>query len=210
MLDSTFANDADDSFGVLQFLGPSGPFAFGMRNCVFLGSSPPGIAALAAGQHCGLLGGAGPCNVQYLLENVDFSRMRASQPRLSFGANTEASQAAVLPVFLAKDGSLGGYRSIISPHLDGFRARGCQELDTTWAKHGALGCTGMVRRLNIWGLGEARLQLDGPGYEVAPDWSFPTEGRSLDAVARRPCASRFCLARLTLNSRYCHGPPPYV
>lgn len=29
------------------------------------GSSPPGIAALAAGQHCGLRGGAGPCNVNF-------------------------------------------------------------------------------------------------------------------------------------------------
>ena len=109
VLDSTFANDADDSFGVLQFLGPAGPFAFGMKNCAFIGSSPPGIAALAAGQHCGLLGGAGPCNVQYVLEDVDFSRMQAPQPRLAFGANTAASQAAVLPVFLTKDASLGGF-----------------------------------------------------------------------------------------------------
>ena len=116
------------------------------RNCVFLGGGPPGTAALAAGQHCGLLGGAGPCNVQrlsctvvahpavnhlepklphpkeanyptpkkariqlsrifgprrYMLENVDFSQMRVLQPRLAFGANTDAAQAAVLPVFLA-------------------------------------------------------------------------------------------------------------
>lgn len=26
-------------YGVLQFLGPSGPFAFGMKNCVFIGGS---------------------------------------------------------------------------------------------------------------------------------------------------------------------------
>ena len=32
VLDSTFANDPADKFGVLQFLGPSGPFAFGMKN----------------------------------------------------------------------------------------------------------------------------------------------------------------------------------
>ena len=183
VLDSTFANDADDSFGLLQFLGPAGPFAFGMKNCAFIGSSPPGIAALAAGQHCGLLGGAGPCNVQYVLEDVDFSRMQAPQPRLAFGANTAASQAAVLPVFLTKDASLGGFRSIISAHLDGFRALGCQPLSAKWAKPGALGCNGMIRRLNVWG-GGARLQIEGPGYESTPDWTFPTEGRSLDAALK--------------------------
>jgi len=181
VLDSTFANDADDSFGVLQFLGPAGPFAFGMKNCAFIGSSPPGIAALAAGQHCGLLGGAGPCNVQYVLEDVDFSRMQAPQPRLAFGANTAASQAAVLPVFLTKDASLGGFRSIISAHLDGFRAQGCQPLNAKWAQPGALGCNGMIRRLNVWG-GGARLQIEGPGYETTPDWTFPTEGRNAGEI----------------------------
>ena len=40
---------------------------------------------------------------QYFLENVDFSAMRTQQPRLAFGANSGVGEAAVLPVFLAKD-----------------------------------------------------------------------------------------------------------
>lgn len=41
---------------------------------------------------------------QYILENVDFSRMRVQQPRLAFGANG-ANQAEVLPMFLLKEGN---------------------------------------------------------------------------------------------------------
>jgi len=181
MLDSVFANDPSDSYGVLQFLGPSGPFAFGMKNCVFIGSSPPGIAALAAGQHCGLRGGAGPCNVQYLLENVDFSGMRAQQPRLAFGANSGVGEAAVLPVFVTKDSSLGGFRSIVSSHLNGFAEAGCVPIDSAWAKD-ALGCDASLRRLNLWGADAGVLKLMGPGFNVHPDMSFPAEGRNAGEV----------------------------
>ncbi|CAK9090024.1 unnamed protein product [Durusdinium trenchii] len=177
LLDSVFANDPSDRYGVLQFLGPSGPFVFGMKNCAFLGRSPPGIAALAAGQHCGLRGGAGPCNVQYLLENIDFSKMHAQQPRLAFGANSNVGDAAVLPVFVTKDRSLGGFRSIVSSHLNGFAAAGCVPIDSTWAKD-ALGCEVSLRRLNIWGDDAGVLTLVGPGFNVVRDMTFPAEGRN--------------------------------
>ena len=55
-----------------QFFGPAGGFTFGLKNVTFVGS-PGGGAALAAGQHCMDGGAGGPCNVQYLLESVDFS-----------------------------------------------------------------------------------------------------------------------------------------
>eukprot|EP00931_Biecheleriopsis_adriatica_P093048 TRINITY_DN667_c0_g1_i1.p1 TRINITY_DN667_c0_g1~~TRINITY_DN667_c0_g1_i1.p1 ORF type:complete len:1526 (+),score=218.47 TRINITY_DN667_c0_g1_i1:80-4579(+) len=176
ILDSTFAHDPSDKYGVLQLLGPSGPFTFGMKNVKFLGGGPPGIATVAAGQNCGQGGGAGPCNVQYLFENVDFSRMRANQKFIKFGAHTRGGQAAVQSIFLAKDDSLGGYRSIVSGHLNGFESYGCVKLDWKWED--ALGCDRPVRRLNIWGSDFGRIKLDGPGFQVGENGAFPVEGRN--------------------------------
>ncbi|CAE8605090.1 unnamed protein product [Polarella glacialis] len=182
MRDSTFAHDPNDNYGQLKVLGPAGPFTFGMKDSVFLGGSRGGSTAVAAGQNCALGGGGGPCTVQYLFENVDFSRLRADQPRIKFGASTTGGQAFVLPMFVAKDNSLGGFRSIVSGHLNGFGQvpPGCQQLGSEWTQSpgGALGCAGLVRRLNLWGPDSGRLQLAGPGYQVPPNWDFPTEGRN--------------------------------
>eukprot|EP00440_Ansanella_granifera_P037063 gb/GFBE01040220.1/.p1 GENE.gb/GFBE01040220.1/~~gb/GFBE01040220.1/.p1 ORF type:complete len:1500 (+),score=225.46 gb/GFBE01040220.1/:1-4500(+) len=176
VLDSTFANDPNDKIGILQFLGPSGPFTFGMKNCKFLGTGPPGVATIAAGQNCGMGGAGGPCNVHYVLEGVDFSRVRSNQRLVRFGVHTSGSQAAVQSMFVAKDDSLGGYRSIVSGHLNGFKDAGCVQLGWEWED--ALGCDRIVRRINVWGPDSGRIRLAGPGYQVAENWAAPSEGRN--------------------------------
>jgi len=177
--DSTFAHDSSSSFGSLQLFGPGGAFTFGLSNIVFLGSDARSQAILNPGLHCGLDGAAGPCNVQYLLEGLDFSRISSTQPRL--GIDQNANNDRSLPVFLAKDDSLGGYRSIVQGALSGFLALSqCQQLDSLWG--GNIGCDVSVRRLNIWGPESGRLQLTGPGFGVLPDWQPPSEGRNAGAM----------------------------
>lgn len=63
----------------------------------------------------------GTCAIHYLLENVDLSRVGAV--KASFGVS---GGNPISPMYIAKDGSLGHYREIISPHLDGFgKLSGC-------------------------------------------------------------------------------------
>lgn len=101
MKDCIIANDRMDSYGRLQVYGPSGPFTFKFTNITFVGG-PVGDAALCAGQHCGLGGAGGPCNVQYLLDGVDWSRLLAWQKKIKFGVNS-ASFGFVQPIFLSKE-----------------------------------------------------------------------------------------------------------
>lgn len=54
-------------------VGPRLRFTFRITNTSFAGGSL-GCGAICAAQHCGLGGAGGPCNVQYLLRNVDFSK----------------------------------------------------------------------------------------------------------------------------------------
>jgi hypothetical protein len=172
---STFVQE-DHDYGVLQFLGPSGPFTFGMKDTTFLGTTRGGSGALQAGQHCGYGGAGSPCNVQYLLENVDFSGLSQGSIRIQHGVPSQASdEAFVLPVFLSKDNSLNGHRSIVSKHLNGFSS-GCVPLGSEWG--GGFGCDFAVRRLNVWGPSLGELRLSGPGFLVQPNWVAPTEARN--------------------------------
>jgi len=158
-----------------QILGPAGGFTFRMKNVSFMGD-PGHAGALSAGQHCLDGGSGGPCNVQYLLEDVDFSGVPADRRFINFGVHAKPS-GEVLPMFIAKDSSLGGYRSIVSKHLNGFAGEGCEKLDLRY-DHG-YGCPFGVRRLNIWSkktLGA--VQLVGPGYDVPADFETPTEGKN--------------------------------
>ena len=65
---------------------------FVMRNTTFIGG-PVGCGAICAGQHCGLASHNGGvhgslCNVQYLLEQVDFEQVeRGSASLIAFGAS---------------------------------------------------------------------------------------------------------------------------
>ena len=170
--DSIFANGGSDSvrFGQLQFFGPAGPFTFVLRNVTFLGG-PVGLAALAAGQHCGLAAHNGGvpgslCNVQYLLQSVDFSRLDPIARRVAFGAS---GGNPIVPTFSSRDGSLGGVRSLVSPFLNGFAAiPGCNVTAPHGPWGGAIACAHRVRRLSIWTDDQGNLTLAGPGYDVPP------------------------------------------
>jgi len=158
-----------------QFLGPAGAFTFGLKNVTFVGN-PGASGALSAGQHCMDGGAGGPCNVQYLLEDVDFSAVSKSTKLIQFGVNSKP-EGKVLPVFLARDGSLGGFRSIVSSHLDGFLDQGCEKLGLDWDS--GFGCNFPVRRLSVWTPAAVAgdVQLSGPGFTgVAPNYQFPSFG----------------------------------
>lgn len=156
-------------------LGPAGGFTFRMQNMSFIGD--PGLAgSLSAGQHCMDGGSGGPCNVQYLLEDVDFTGVSKDRRFLNFGVHAKPP-AEVLPVFLAKDESLGGYKALVSKHLEGFANQGCAKLGKEYDYGYA--CDFSVRRFNIWSkqaLGIVKLL--GPGYEEPPDLTIPTEGQN--------------------------------
>jgi len=95
IVDSVFANHRSLGYGALQLLGPSGPFTFLLTNTTFLGG-PVGCGAVCAGQHCGRGGAGGPCNVQYLLQNVNFTGMDDGTKRIKFGINSLGPGAAGL------------------------------------------------------------------------------------------------------------------
>mmetsp|Transcript_117680 Transcript_117680/g.377616 ORF Transcript_117680/g.377616 Transcript_117680/m.377616 type:complete len:988 (+) Transcript_117680:2-2965(+) len=184
VIDSIFANDPRDSIGQLQVYGPSGPFTFKFTNNSFLGG-PVGTAALCAGQHCGLGGAGGPCNVQYLLEGVNWSGLMRSQKRIQFGVNT-ASFGQVQPIFLAKDDSLGGFRSMVSQHLNGFANVGCTQQDYSWDS--GFACDQPIRRLNFWVLvDQGNLKLSGPGYDnVDINYAYPVLGLNAGVMQMEP------------------------
>jgi len=176
MKDCTFANDRWD-FGSLKLLGPAGPFTFGLYNSAFYGHIHGNGGALQSGQHCGHAGAGGPCTVHYLLEKVDFSGLTGGGAKIRIGVPMQVKdQGYVDPVFVARDNSLGGYRSIVSHRLNGFEAAGCKPLGPEW-DHG-FGCSAPARRLNLWGPDAGLLQLKGPGYAVPPTWDAPTVGRN--------------------------------
>jgi len=184
VIDSIFANDPKDSIGQLQVYGPSGPFTFKFTNNSFLGG-PVGTAALCAGQHCGLGGAGGPCNVQYLLEGVNWSGLMRSQKRIQFGVNT-ASFGQVQPIFLAKDNSLGGFRSMVSQYLNGFAKVGCTQQDSSWDSGYA--CYQPIRRLNFWVFADqGNLTLSGPGYDnVDINYAYPVLGLNAGVMQMEP------------------------
>jgi len=181
--DSLFLNDPTDRYGVLQFLGPSGPFTFTITNTTFAGS-PVGCGAICAGQHCGRVGAGGPCNAQYLLEKVDLSGVGKGGRRVKFGINS-FDPGFVLPVFLSNDDSLGGYKSLVSQHLNGFgQVPGCQKTDRSWDN--AYGCTKSVRRFNIWTRDVGSIRVSGPGYDVPANYNKPVHGLNAGYVPYEP------------------------
>jgi len=184
--DSVIANDPTDKVeGLLNFLGPAGPFTFRMTNVTFLGGGvAPGCGMICAGQACGLNAGGGPCTAQYLLEKVDFSLVDLNGRKVRIGVNS-ADEGYVLPIFLARDDSLGGHRSLVSQHLDGFaKVRGCTKLGEEW--DGAYGCSSPVRRLNIWSPDVGDMWINGPGYDVQPNLGRPAAGMNAGKMPFEP------------------------
>jgi hypothetical protein len=176
--DSVFANDPTDPYGFLQLLGPAGPFTFKLTNTSFHGGNM-GCGAVCAGQHCGLsdhnygLHGS-LCNVEYMLEGVDFSDMSsATDQRVAFGAS---GGNPIVPVFLSEDASIP-YKALVSGHLDGFAdvAECTKTAGNLYA--GAYGCNVPLRRLTIFAPDMGNLTLSGKGYGGSPTWSWPTAGQ---------------------------------
>lgn len=112
--------------------------------------------------------------MQYLLSKVDFSKLHAGERKIVFGIST-VDLGYVQPIFLAEDESLGGYRSIVSQHLNGFaQLPGCQAISESvfmslhesceaagveW-DHG-VACSIHIRRLNLWSADLGDLKLKG-------------------------------------------------
>jgi len=177
MIDCVFANDATDPVGTLQVFGPSGPFTFLFTNNTFIGSRV-GSAALNAGQHCGLVGAGGPCNVQYLLRGVDWSGLDEDSKRIRFGVNSE-DDGEVLPIFISPDNSLGGHRSMVSQHLKGFESiEGCERQSSVWDS--AIACDADIRRLNVWSVDLGVVNISGPGYVSREEMTMDRPVHGLD------------------------------
>ena len=103
------------------------------------------------------------------------SGVSATGKLIQHGVNSKP-EGKVWPVFLARDGSLGGFKSVLSQHLDGFINEGCVQLGPEWDS--GLGCNFAVRRLNVWTAAEIEggVKLSGPGFAVAANNEFPSFG----------------------------------
>jgi len=197
---SIFANDQGEfSMGgsCTRFNGPAGPFTFYLRNVSFAGACAEwlpddpaprrhatapvlragnvGDAALSAGQHCGLdqerAGKHTMCNAQYLLEAVEWRNLRGGfggLHRIRFGVSGGNN---VVPSFSSPDGSLGGYRSVVSGRLSGFaKVAGCQPAGELY--FWGIGCDSPMRRLDVWAPNNGcdcatccETRIHGPGFE---------------------------------------------
>ncbi|CAK9057639.1 Cell surface hyaluronidase (Cell migration-inducing hyaluronidase 2) (Transmembrane protein 2) [Durusdinium trenchii] len=183
--DSLFLTDPNDDtvLKVALIAGPAGPFTFRITNTTF-GGGHLGCGAICAGQHCGLGGAGGPCNVQYLLSGVDFSKVHPGDKKIVFGIST-VDLGYVQPIFLAEDDSLGGYRSMVSKHLNGFaKLPGCQVMGEEWDE--AVACGGHVRRLNLWSANLGDLNMYGPGYDVEPTLTPVVKGMNAGKLLFEP------------------------
>eukprot|EP00913_Durusdinium_trenchii_P018642 g17517.t3 len=175
--------DDDTVLKVALIAGPAGPFTFRITNTTF-GGGHLGCGAICAGQHCGLGGAGGPCNVQYLLSGVDFSKVHPGDKKIVFGIST-VDLGYVQPIFLAEDDSLGGYRSMVSKHLNGFaKLPGCQVMGEEWDE--AVACGGHVRRLNLWSANLGDLNMYGPGYDVEPTLTPVVKGMNAGKLLFEP------------------------
>ena len=103
----------------------------------------------------------------------------------------------IAPIFVAKDSSLDGLSSIVSPLLNGFgQVPGCSGPHPKWDGGWACGQDVAIRRLTIWAPDMGDLQLVGPGYLVEPDWSDPVLGSNggvlhFDGERRQPFPTKW-------------------
>ena len=181
--DSMIVNDPDDHVaGQLWMLLPGGSFAFKMKNVTFAGGpSVYGAGVVNAPQHCGLRehnnGNPGAkCNVEILMEDVDFSGVLTTIDERVLTKFGSSGGNPVSPIYIAKDDSLGGHRTVVSNFLNGFaNVPGCQGPDPTYSGY-VCDDSVKIRRMTIWAPDMGQLKLQGPGYEVSPDFSDPTMG----------------------------------
>jgi len=176
--DGIIANDPDDHvIGRLKMLLPGGPLVFRMKNVTFAGGPSPESGVIAAPQHCGLahqnnnIPGS-MCNIQYLLEDLDFSRVKPHKGKsvnlLQFGAS---GGNPVSPMYIAGDDTLDGHHVVVSNFLDGFaKVKGCTGPIAKYGGGYACDKSVQVRRINIWAPDMGDLTLTGPGYDTNPNW----------------------------------------
>ena len=202
--DSLIVNDRNDHVkGILRLLLPGGPFAFRMRNVTIAGGPVGGQAPLSAPHHCGFLNEnkvpGSLCTGQILLEDVDLSgivRVPGEPEHMITFLGVEQGNP-IAPIFVAKDSSLDGLSSIVSPLLNGFgQVPGCSGPHPKWDGGWACGQDVAIRRLTIWAPDMGDLQLIGPGYLVEPDWSHPVLGSNggvlhFDGERRQPFPTKW-------------------
>ena len=138
-----------------------------------------GWGSLQVPQHCGInfhnphdkFGST--CAVQYFFEDVDFSDLRGDSI-FHFGPSDGNPMA---PMFIANDNSIDGHKQVISGRLDGFlKVPGCSGPVKKYG--GGIVCEGQnIRRLTIFSpdMGN-EIKIDGPGFEVSPNWDYPVGG----------------------------------
>lgn len=184
--DSIIVNDPNDMVhGQLKVMLPGGSFSFRMKNVTFAGGPfLPGGGVLNTPQHCGPgeynHGTPGAkCNVEVLLEEVDFSGVlpdHEGKKVLTFFGASEGNPVA--PIYISKDDSLGGYQSVVSNYLNGFEnVPGCSGPNELYNGY-VCDKSVKIRRLTIWAPDMGDLTLKGPGYDVAPNFNHPVLGNN--------------------------------
>ena len=168
--DSIFANDPSDPTGQLKLYLPGGSFTFRMKNVTFAGGPfQPDGGVLNAPHNCGIKedndGTPGSlCGVHILLEDCDFSGVLPYAGKTVYTFFKSSGGNALSPMFISKDNSLGGHKSIVSPYLNGFaNVPGCSG---PHENYNGYVCDMKIRRLTIWAPDMDKLVLRGPGYEV--------------------------------------------
>ena len=179
MKDCIIVNDPNDHvFGQLKLLLPGGSFTFRMKN-VTLAGGPflPNGGVINAPQHCGLDSTGSKCNVEILMEDVDFSGVLPNydgKKVLTYFGSEGGNPLA--PMYITNDNSLGGHHSIVSPLLDGFaNVPGCSGPDPTYSGY-VCDSSVKIRRLTIWAPDMGDLILRGPGYNVRANWDRQVMG----------------------------------
>ena len=185
--DSIFVNDPDDQIGMLRLYLPGGSFTFRMKNVTFAGGPfQPDGGVINAPQHCGLPeyndGNPGTlCAIQILMEDCDFSGVLPFLDKTVYTFFGSSGGNALSPMYISRDNSLGGHKSVVSPFLNGFASvPGCS--GPVEAYNGFV-CDMKIRRLVIWAPNMGQLTLRGPGYNTYKNEDPEVQGANAGYLA---------------------------
>jgi len=119
------------------------------------------------------------------MHNTSWSGLMEGQKRIQFGVSA-ASFGYVQPIFLSNDDSLGGFTSMVSQHLNGFKSLpGCEQQGEEWDN--AIACDLPIRRLNFWSNSDlGNITLSGPGYDVPSNFAAPSKGLNAGLMEYEP------------------------
>ena len=171
--DSVFLRDPSDLYirnendknivqSLLRLLLPGGNFVFKMRNVTFAGEGQAaGEGIIMAPHHCGFYtqeemdgdkdGMATLCNVDYVLEDIDFTSVRGTGKWVSFLGILDGNPMA--PVYTSQDGSLGENFLLLSNLYNGFEQIDECYLTDDSRFNGSIACDNeqvQIGRLIIW------------------------------------------------------------